>query len=121
MAGIHGLGVLAILCSLDGIAMGLTLLGVVFSAAWCVSNEMLWLAGAVSSFEIMSDGTGSWTNCRGESHSVSHIKVSWCSQSVLVIGFWQRGAHWRWLILAPDSAAPDALRGLRVWARWRPD
>ena len=121
MAGIHGLAIAAIIGSLDGLAMALVLLGVVFSAAWCVANAMLWLPGAVASFEIMSDGTGTWSNCRGESHSASHIKVSWCGESVLVIGFWRRGARWRWLILAPGASAPDALRGLRVWARWRPD
>jgi hypothetical protein len=121
MGGIHALAAVAVIVSLDGPAMSLVLLGVALSASRSVAIPMLWLEGAIAGFEIMPDGSGRWTDCRGEWHSASRIKVSWCGARLVVIGFWRQGASWRWLILAPDAASPDALRTLRVWARWRPD
>jgi hypothetical protein len=117
----HGLALLAATNGLSGPALILVVLGTLISAAWCVGNAMHWVAGAVTSLEIMPDGTGTWSDRRGESHSASVVKVSWCGESVIVIGLWRKGTRWHWLILTTDSAEPEDLRSLRVWARWRPD
>jgi hypothetical protein len=39
---------------------------------------------------------------------------------MVVIGL--RATPWRtrWLVLLPDSAAPERLRRLRTWLKWRP-
>ena len=121
MGAIHALAVLAVTVSLEGLAMVLVLMGVALSASRSVANPMLWLESAVAGFEIMPDGTGQWSDCRGEWHSASRIRVTWCGDLLIVIGFWRQGAPWRWLLLTPDAASPDGLRALRVWARWRPD
>ena len=121
IGGIHLLAALAVLASLDGIAMVFILLGVVLSASWSIAVAMLWLDSAVVGFEIMPDGSGQWTDRGGEWHSASRVTVSWCGDLLIVVGFLRQGVPSRWLILAPDAASPDSLRTLRIWARWRPD
>lgn len=120
MAAVHASAALAVAWSVDFPASIPVLLGVALSATWCVGHAMLRFGGAIAGFEIKADGTGSWTDRRGETHGAGELRVAFCGEYLFIIGFGRSGASWRWLVLTADSAAPEALRSLRLWARWRP-
>lgn len=120
MTAVHASAALAVVWTLESPASILVLLGVALSAAWCLGHAMLRFGSAIASFEIMPDGTGCWTDRRGGTHGAGDLRVAFCGEYLFVIGFGRSGAPWRWLVLTADSAAPEALRSLRLWARWRP-
>jgi len=120
LVGMHGIALLAAMQVFEGPAIFLVSIGTLASAMWCAANSLHWLSGAVAAFEIFPDGTGSWTDCLGASHSANIIKVTWCSEALVVLGFGRPAMSWQWLILTTDSAEPEDLRCLRIWARWRP-
>ena len=116
----HGLAIVAVFSTLDGIPLVLVLVGAVLSAAWCVAKSMLWLPGGVASFEIMSDGAALWSDCAGGSYSARNIRAGWCSEFLQIVGLQGTDSRWHWVLLLPDSAESDSLRCLRVWFQWRP-
>jgi hypothetical protein len=117
----HALAILAVLATLDGIALLLVLGGVSLSATWGVANSMLWLPRGVAGFDVMPDGGASWSDRAGGSHFARTIRAAWCSEFLLVVGLQGADRRWNWVLLLPDSAETGSLRRLRVWFRWRPD
>ena len=117
----HAVVIVAVFPALDGIPLGLVLAGALLSAAWCVAKSMLWLPGGVARFEIFSDGAARWSDCRGGGYSAGTVRVSWCSEFLLLVGLRGADARWHWVPMLPDSADAHSLRCLRVWFRWRPD
>ena len=92
--------------------------GVTFAWAWHGAQALLLRDSAVRLLELdakggvrCQDGLGNWQEAR-------ILPGSYTSRwlVVLVLG---AGGRRRSLVLLPDSAAPDELRRLRVWLRWR--
>ena len=117
---LHAAALVAVFAALAGVALGLTVLGIVLSCAYLVADALGLLATSVRSVELREDGSGSWTDGAGHQYPVQFTQASWVSSGIMVIGL--RRGRWRtrWLVLMSDSAAPGSLRRLRVWLRWRP-
>ena len=118
--GLHGLALLAVGVSLDGIPLILAVSGVILSGGWCIARALLLPSKSIVSFSIMPDGSVTWVDRGGRMASAVIIRTGWVSEYLVILRFQGADAVREWLILLPDSAGREALRQLRVWLRWRP-
>jgi hypothetical protein len=95
----HVLALAAAWLSLEGWPRNVVACGLLLSAAGCLSEILHRTSGAAVSLELLDDD-----------HFVSAALV------VMRLDRVQGGR--KWLVLAPDSAAREDLRRLRVWLRW---
>lgn len=105
---------------LAGPALSVTGLGILLSGIWCVIDALLLWPSSVHVIELEEDGRGRWLDRSGRAHQVLATRASWASAGLIVLGL--RTSRWRtrWLVLLPDAAAPEPLRQLRTWLKWRP-
>jgi hypothetical protein len=117
----HGLALAAAWLGLDGPALGLAGSGVVLSAIWTIGDALLVWPSSIHAIELEDNGTGQWQDGAGRRHSVTATRASWVSAGMVVLGL--RMSRWRtrWVVMLPDAAAPEPLRKLRIWLRWRPE
>ena len=117
---LHAAALGAAFATLTGVALGFTVLGIGLSCAYLVADVSGLLATSVQSLQVREDGSGTWSDRAGRQYSVQSTRASWVSSAFMVIGLRATTGRTRWLVLMPDSAAPDSLRKLRVWLKWRP-
>lgn len=92
--------------------------GVIIAWAWHCAQALLLRHSAVRALELdakggvrCQDGLGSW-------QEAAILSGSYASRWLVVLLLGMAGRR-RSLVLLPDAAAPDELRRLRVWLRWR--
>jgi hypothetical protein len=120
LASLHALALGTGCNVLSGLPLLLVTGGILLSAGWTVSDALGRLPTSVQSMELQEDGTGRWRDRQGREHPVRAIKTGWVGPALMVLGLSSSRWRTRWLVLLPDSAPADGLRGLRVWLKWRP-
>lgn len=77
---------------------------------------------AVSGLVLGANGDVRWQDAAGAWSDAKIIPGSYVSQWLIVVNLaalTPSGRRGRSLVLLPDCAAPEELRQLRVWLRWR--
>jgi hypothetical protein len=117
---LHGMALCAAFVALSGFPLALVGFGVLVSCVVSLADALQGLPASVAWLELQEDGTGRWRDKKGREHPVRAARGTWVSPELVILGLVPPRGRTRWLVLLPDSAAGEALRGLRVWLRWRP-
>ncbi len=93
--------------------------GITLAWAWHCAQALQQRHSAVRTLELdakggvrCQDGLGNW-------QEATILPGSYVSRWLVVLMLSENGRRRRSLVLLPDAAAPDELRRLRVWLRWR--
>jgi len=92
--------------------------GVILAWAWHCAQALLLRRSAVRTLELDANGGVRCQDGLGNWQEAALLTGSYASRWLVVLMLGTAGRR-RSLVLLPDAAAPDELRRLRVWLRWR--
>jgi hypothetical protein len=123
---LHAAGLAAALVSLSSGILVVVFVGVSISAVMTVRVALLGLPDSIIELELMPNRDVRWRRQDGMVCDATLVRegLVWAWLVVLSLESALPGkarlSTRRWIVLAPDSLDPEALRQLRVWLRARP-
>jgi len=112
----------ALMCawiSLPGLAFAPVAIGIVLGGASQFAQALQWSDRAARALELSEQGAPRWQDASGQWQEAEILPGSYASDWLIVVNLGASGRRERSLVLLPDSAAPEELRRLRIWLRWR--
>lgn len=119
LAFLHLFALFSAAVSLEGWPLILVEAGVCLSAVGAIGEALQRWPGSALELELHEDGSAAWRDRRGIWHEGKLCNSSYVSSWLLIVALAVPGAPRRPLVLLADAAAPEDLRKLRVWLRWR--
>jgi hypothetical protein len=114
----HALALFAAWASVSGWLLVVVAAGVSVSAAWSLAESLRRSGAAAVSLELREDGGAAWRDRSGDWHP-ARLGGGHFVGGRLIIAELREPDRRKWLVLLPDAAAPEDLRRLRLWLRWR--
>ncbi|MBI4291115.1 MAG: hypothetical protein HY661_06530 [Betaproteobacteria bacterium] len=115
LALLHLFALFSAAVSLAGWPLVLVEAGVCLSAVGSIGEALQRWPGSALELELREDGGAAWRDRRGIWHEGNLRNSNYVSSWLLIVALAPR----RLLVLLSDAAAPEDLRKLRVWLRWR--
>jgi hypothetical protein len=114
----HAVALFAAWASLSGWLLAAVAAGVSVSAAWSLAESLHRSGAAAVALEIREDGGAAWQD-RGGTWHPARLGAGHFVAGGLIVAELRQAERRKWLALLPDAAAPEDLRRLRLWLRWR--
>ncbi len=105
--------------SLPGLAFLPIAAGIGVAWVWQLAQTLHWGRLCVRALELGSDGSVLWQDGARQWHEAEILPSSYVSAWLMVVNLVGSDRRPRPVILLPDCAAAEELRGLRVWLRWQ--
>jgi toxin CptA len=105
--------------SLPRLAFAPVAAGIALAWAWHLAQVLQLRRRAARALELDAQGRARWQDGSGQWQEAEILPSSYASDWLVVLKLRASGGRDRSLVLLPDSAAPEELRRLRVWLRWR--
>jgi hypothetical protein len=119
LGAVHVLALAASWLSLEGTSLYVVLCGIALSAIGCLSEAHHRTSRSAVALELEDDGRASWQDRRATWHGGRLGDSHFVSEALVVMRIDQAQGGRKWLVLSGDSGAPEDMRRLRVWLRWR--
>ncbi len=105
--------------SLPGAAFWPCAAGILLTWIWHIPPALQRGPRAVLGLDLGANGDIRWQDASGAWNGTGIRPGSYVSDWLIVVNLGVPGRRDRSLVLLPDCAAPEELRRLRVWLRWR--
>ena len=105
--------------SLPRPAFAPTAAGIALAWAWHFASALHWRSAAIRTLELSATGAARCQDGLAQWRDAEILPGSYVSRWLIVVVLGAGGQRQPALVLLPDCAAPEELRRLRVWLRWR--
>jgi hypothetical protein len=121
LALLHLIALFSAVVSLDGWPLALVEAGVCLSALGTIGEALRRWPDSALELELHDDGRAAWRDRGGIWHEANLRNSNYVSSWLMIVALAvpRTLASRRLLVLLPDAAAPEDLRRLRAWLRWR--